>query len=108
MRTAGALTYHSPPRPSGVLHSQRNVITIAGYPPERVLPGAIANLSRHDWKQLTAAAFASPRHVNSLDRWIAIARERNPLLTGEQAERLAQLMRTEHFRRMARKSAEVR
>ncbi len=74
----------------------------------RGTPGAIATLSRHDWKQLTAAANASPRHVNSLDRWIAIARERNPLLTGEQAERLAQLMRTEHFRRMARLSARTR
>jgi len=84
------------------------VITIAGTTAGRGTPGAIATLSRHDWKQLTAKAFASPRHVNSLDRWIGIAREQNPALTDQQAERLARLMRTEHFRRMARLSAQVR
>lgn len=72
------------------------------------MPGAIATLLSHDWNQLTAAASASPRHVSSLQRWTDIAKKQNPALTDEQAERVAQLMKTEHYRKMARLSAAAR
>jgi hypothetical protein len=78
------------------------------YPRERVLPGAIANLMSHDWDEMTRKANASANHVKSLDRWVAKAREANPALNDEQAERLGQMMRTEHYRRMGRLSVAAR
>ncbi len=80
----------------------------ADYPPERTLPGIIARLASEDWNEMTKAANASANHVSSLDRWIARAREANPSLDDGQAERLAVLLRREHYRRMGRLSAQAR
>ena len=57
---------------------------------------------------MTSAALASPKHVNSMDRWREIARKRNPRLNDDQLERLAELLRTDHYRRMGRLSAQAR
>jgi len=70
--------------------------------------GILARLATEDWTAMTAAALASPNHMAALDRWIAKAREQNPRLNDEQAERLAILQRREHFRRLGRLSAQAR
>ena len=70
--------------------------------------GVMARLLTEDWDEMTRAARASSQHVSSLDRWIARAREANPSLSDEQAGRLAEMMRTDHYRRMARLSARAR
>ena len=57
---------------------------------------------------MTAAGRASRKHVNSLERWFEKAKEANPNLTDEQAARLAEKMRLDHFRRMGRLSGEAR
>jgi hypothetical protein len=57
---------------------------------------------------MTRAANQSDRHVKSLNRWIAKAKEANPRLTDEQAARLAMVLRREHYRRMGRLSAQSR
>lgn len=80
----------------------------SAYPRERVRPGAIANLLKHDWAELTAAANKSENHVKSRERWFQIARRENPALTDEQAARLGEMMRTEHYRKMGRLSAQAR
>jgi hypothetical protein len=70
--------------------------------------GVVARLMTEDWNEMTAAANASQNHVKSLDRWIAKAREGNPKLTDEQAERLGQRLRHDHYVRMGRLSAQAR
>lgn len=57
---------------------------------------------------MTAAALASPNHVSSLNRWITKAREGNPSLSDDQAERLAERLRRAHYVRMGKLSAEAR
>lgn len=95
----------------------RTVVTIAlpatrvrnaDYPPERTLPGAMARLLTEDWNQMTRAANASANHISRLDRWVERARRDNPALSAEQAERLAALLRREHYRRMGKLSAQAR
>lgn len=78
------------------------------YPASRALPGVMARLMSEDWRAMTAAANASARHVSSLDRWVAKAREANPDLDDEQAERLAVMMRKAHYVRMGKLSAQAR
>ena len=78
------------------------------YPPDRVIPGVIANLLKNDWNEMTRAANASSRHVKSMDRWIAKAREANPNLTDDQAARLAAMLRKQHYIRMGRLSGQAR
>jgi hypothetical protein len=78
------------------------------YPASRVLPGMMTRLMTQDWHQMAAAANASPNHVKSLDRWVAKAREANPSLNDEQAERLGLMMRKAHYVRMGKLSAEAR
>lgn len=56
---------------------------------------------------MTAAASASPQHVKGMDRWRDIARQ-NKHLNDEQVERLAVMLRREHFRKMGRLSAAAR
>jgi hypothetical protein len=70
--------------------------------------GVMARLLSEDWNEMTAAANASASHVKSLGRWITRAREANPALSDEQAERLAERLRTDHYRRMGRASAAAR
>jgi hypothetical protein len=70
--------------------------------------GILARLATEDWSEMTAAAFASPNHVSSMDRWREAARKQNPRLDDDQVERLAQMMRTDHYRRMGRLSAQAR
>ncbi len=70
--------------------------------------GILARLATEDWDAMTAAALASSNHVSSLDRWIRKAREGNPSLSDEQAERLAERLRKAHYVRMGRLSAEAR
>src|ERR1035441_1023944 len=50
--------------------------------------GQLARCLTEDLYKMTAAATASPNHVASLDRWVKRAKELNPHLTDEQAERL--------------------
>jgi uncharacterized protein YicC (UPF0701 family) len=57
---------------------------------------------------MTAAALASPEHVSSMSRWVKKAREGNPTLSDEQAERLAERLRKAHYVKMGRLSAEAR
>lgn len=94
----------------------KDVVTITGTTrvrqsegkPKDTSAATIANLLKHDWHEMTAAANASGKHVKSLDRWIAKAREANPNLNDDQAERLAVMMRKAHFVKMGRLSAEAR
>jgi len=65
-------------------------------------------LATEDWDAMTAAANTSPNHVASLDRWIKKARDLNPRLSDEQAERFAERLRKDHYRRMGRLSAQAR
>ena len=74
----------------------------------RAEAGIMARLLTEDWYQMTAAARASDKHVSKPDRWIAKAREANPNLTDEQAERLAERLRTDHYKRMGRLSGQAR
>jgi len=78
------------------------------YPPERVLPGAMARLLTTDWHAMTAAANASANHVSSDDRWTRKAREANAFLDDDQAYRLGQHMKRAHYVRMGKLSAEAR
>jgi hypothetical protein len=91
------------------------VITIAttrvpenAYPRDRVLPGAMARMMTADWHEMTAAANASPNHVSSSERWFKLAKETNQSLDDEQAARLGEMLKTEHYRKMGRLSAEAR
>jgi hypothetical protein len=68
----------------------------------------MARLMTEDWSTMTAAANRSPNHVSSAERWTAKAREANPNINDDQAYRLGQMMRTEHYKRMGRLSAEAR
>jgi hypothetical protein len=65
-------------------------------------------LMTEDWNQMTAAANASPNHVASNDRWTRKAREANPALDDDQAYRLGQHLKKQHYVRMAKLSAEAR
>jgi prephenate dehydrogenase len=68
----------------------------------------MTRLMTQDWHEMAAAANASPNHVSRLDRWVAKAREANPALNDEQAERLGLMMRKAHYVRMGKLSAEAR
>jgi hypothetical protein len=70
--------------------------------------GAMARLKTESWDAMTAAARSSPEHVSSMDRWLRKARESNPNLSDEQAGRLADKLRTEHYREMGRRSVQAR
>ena len=76
--------------------------------PKDTSTATLANLLKNDWHEMTAAANRSANHVKSLDRWVAKAREANPALNDEQAERLALLMRKAHYVRMGKLSAQAR
>jgi hypothetical protein len=65
-------------------------------------------LMTEDWHEMTASANRSPNHVKSHERWQRKAKEANPSLDDEQAARLGEMLRTEHYRRMGRLSAEAR
>jgi hypothetical protein len=73
-----------------------------------VLAGAMARLMNEDWAKMTEAANKSEMHVASRERWYRMAREANPSLDEEQVIRLGEMMRTEHYRRMGRLSAQAR
>jgi hypothetical protein len=70
--------------------------------------GQLARCLTEDLYKMTAAATASPNHVASLDRWVKRAKELNPHLTDEQAERVGERLRTDHYQRMGRLSAQAR
>lgn len=57
---------------------------------------------------MTRAANASPNHVNHLDRWIIRVREANPDVDDGHAERLAIMLRREHYVRVGKLSAQAR
>ena len=57
---------------------------------------------------MTQAATSSPQHVSNMERWLKIARNRNPRLSEEQMLRLAQHLRAEHYRKAQRASAAAR
>lgn len=83
-------------------------MTSPAYPLSRTLPGALARLMSEDWSAMTAAANASPNHVSSDDRWTRKAREANPALSDDQAHRLGQMLKKQHYQRMGKLSAEAR
>lgn len=62
----------------------------------------LARLSRENWDEMTRAARTSPNHPGNLDRWIRAAEEANPDLDPGQVQRLAEKLRTAHFRKLAR------
>jgi len=70
--------------------------------------GITARLLTEDWDAMTAAANASANHISSLDRWVKRARELNPRLDGDQAVRMAERLKKDHYKRMGRLSAQVR
>lgn len=76
--------------------------------PECAEAGIAARLMSEDWNEMTTAANASPNHVRSYERWRKLAREANPSLNDEQVERLAVMMRRQHYVRMGRLSAAAR
>jgi hypothetical protein len=78
------------------------------YPESRVLPGMMKRLLSTDWAEMTAKANASPNHVSSSERWTRKAREANPALDDDQAYRLGQLLKKQHYVRMGKLSAEAR
>jgi hypothetical protein len=65
-------------------------------------------LMTEDWSAMAARANASPNHVSSADRWTKKAREANPALDDDQAYRLGQLLKKQHYVRMGKLSAEAR
>jgi hypothetical protein len=89
------------PRPATRVHKP-------DYPPSRTLPALMTRLMTEDWHEMTKAASASPNHVKNLDRWIAKAREANPRLDDDQAERLAVMLKKAHYVRMGQLSARAR
>lgn len=78
------------------------------YPPSRTLPGMMARLLAEDWSAMTAKANASDNHVSSAERWTRKAREANPTLDDDQAYRLGQLMKQQHYIKMGKLSGEAR
>ena len=68
----------------------------------------MTRLLSEDWHEMAAAANKSANHVKSLDRWVRKAREANPALSDEQAERLGLMMRKAHYVRMGKLSAQAR
>ena len=78
------------------------------YPVSRTLPGMMKRLMTEDWSAMTAAANASPNHISSDERWTRKAREANPALDDDQAYRLGQLLKKQHYVRMGQLSAEAR
>jgi prephenate dehydrogenase len=68
----------------------------------------MTRLMTQDWHEMAAAANASRNHVSKLDRWVAKAREANPSLNDDQAERLGLMMRKAHYVRMGKLSAQAR
>jgi hypothetical protein len=70
--------------------------------------GIMKRLATEDRYEMTAAANRSPNHVSSNERWFNKAREADPALDDEQAARVGEMLRTEHYRRMGRLSAEAR
>ena len=75
---------------------------------ERAHAGIMARLLSEDWDAMTRAANASSQHVKRLDRWIAKAKAANPNLSDEQAERLAERLRRDHYVRMGKLSGQSR
>lgn len=78
------------------------------YPPERGMPGALKRLLTEDWSEMTRAALTSPNHVSSDDRWTRKAREANPALDDDQAYRLGQDLKHQHYVRMGKLSVQAR
>ena len=68
----------------------------------------MARLLTEDWDTMTAKANASPKHVSSIERWTAKAREANPSLDDDQAHRLGQMMKKAHYVRMGKLSVQAR
>lgn len=90
---------------NGVLiHAQQRKLTYR----ERAQRAVRARLAIEDWSAMTAAMNASPRNVNNLERWRNEAREKNPNLTDEQVDRLAQMLRSEYYSGLGRKSGTSR
>jgi len=53
-------------------------------------------------------ANSSPQHVSRMERWEKLARDANPNLDPTQVRRLAEMMKTEHFRKMQAASVAAR
>lgn len=68
----------------------------------------MSRLINENWDSMTSAARNSPNHVSRMDRWRRLADEANPNLSPDQSERLAERLRTEHYRKMGRLSAQAK
>jgi hypothetical protein len=77
-------------------------------PTERGHLGILKRLLDEDPADMTAAALASPNHAGSSEGWARKAQEINPRLNDDQAARVGQMMRREHFRKLGRLSAQAR
>lgn len=75
---------------------------------ERGRRAALARLQVTDWTEYARPAFESPNHPGNIERWLKAARDANPFLNEEQAGRLAEMMRREHFAEMGRRSGDAR
>ncbi len=70
--------------------------------------GILKRLLNEDPADMTAAALASPNNPANSEGWARKAQEANPLLSDDQAVRVGELMRREHFRKLGRLSAQAR
>lgn len=61
-------------------------------------------LATEDWREMARPAFEAANHVKGMQRWRDQARRDNPALNDEQVERLALMLRTEHFAELGRRS----
>lgn len=75
---------------------------------ERGAIGALNRLLVTDPADWTRAANASLSHPSNPERWTREAKAANPALSEEQAVRVGQLLRREHYRRLSRLGAEAR
>lgn len=81
---------------------------VDGPPVDPRTAGALVRLATEDWSEMTAAATASPNHVSGMARWRKIARDSNPHVNDEQLERLAAMLRRDHYQRIGRLAAQAR
>lgn len=90
------------------IHDEPTPVTPSSYPHERVFPGALKRLLNEDWREMTAAANASPEHVSSLERWKKRARTQNPSLGDAELNRLAVHLKNEFYANLSRAGVQAR
>jgi hypothetical protein len=74
----------------------------------RARKGITKRLISENWTEMARPAFTAEKHVKGMKRWRDLARKENPALDDEQVERLAAMLRTQHFSEMGRRSGASR